>query len=438
VSAQAQSVTRITVDAEEVVRLARDLIAIESHSEAPGREAPIGHFLVDWFRSRGIEAKFVPAVGDRANVIARVSLGDTPHSHPALDEAKPGRTLLLNGHIDTVPAGAMKDAFTPRIEDGVLWGRGACDMKGAVAAMCCVLAAVARSGPAADPRREAPGVKVRDSKLGVEGRSADHLVRSCAPLIGSLVFAGTVDEETGSLGVKRLVESGLKADYAVVGEPTNLRVAVAHKGACFIRVTLTGRGAHGSCPEKGVSAVSYGARIVTALEDELRPRLAQRTYPLLGASTVSVGRMSGGTEPNIVAERCEIDVDRRTLPGEVDTVGEVQDVVSAICDGVEGLTYEVYETERTSTVPHVALGTSPDSPLVLAAAAACREASLPADPVGVTYWTDGAHLAANGIETVILGPGDIADAHGPSDRVRVEDVIKGAHVYLQIVRELLS
>jgi acetylornithine deacetylase/succinyl-diaminopimelate desuccinylase-like protein len=238
--------------------------------------------------------------------------------------------------------------------------------------------------------------------------------------------------------VKRLVESGLKADYAVVGEPTNLRVAVAHKGACFIRITLTGRGAHGSCPEKGVSAVSYGARIVTALEDELRPRLAQRTYPLLGASTVSVGRMSGGTEPNIVAERCEIDVDRRTLPGEVDTVGEVQDVVSAICDGVEGLTYEVYETERTSTVPHVALGTSPDSPLVLAAAAACREASLPADPVGVTYWTDGAHLAANGIETVILGPGDIADAHGPSDRVRVEDVIKGAHVYLQIVRELLS
>jgi acetylornithine deacetylase/succinyl-diaminopimelate desuccinylase len=439
-------VTSITVDADEVVRLARDLIAIESHSEAPGREAPIGRFLVDWFRTRGVEAELVPAIGDRANVVARVpaggraacSLGDTPHSHPALDEAKPGRILLFNGHIDTVPAGAMKDAFTPRIEDGVLWGRGACDMKAAVAAMCCVLAAAHRCTAA----WELPA-----TRLATPGD------REPSPISGTLVFVGTVDEETGSLGVKRLVESGLKADYAVVGEPTSLRVAVAHKGACFIRITLTGRGAHGSCPEKGVSAVSYGARIVTALEDELRPRLAQRTYPLLGASTVSVGRLCGGTEPNIVAERCEIDVDRRTLPGEADsvgtdsvgtdavgrdTVGEVRAVVAAICDGVDGLTYEVYETGRTSTVPHVALGTAPDSPLVLAAAAACREAGLPADPVGVTYWTDGAHLAANGIETVILGPGDIADAHGPNDHVAVDDLVTAANIYLRIAHALLQ
>ena len=411
------SVTGITIDSDEVVRLACDLIAIESHSQAPGREAAIGRFLVAWFHARGIEAELVPAIGDRANVVARVSLGDTSHSHRALDEAKPGRTLLLNGHIDTVPAGAMKAAFTPRIEGGVLRGRGACDMKAAVAAMACVLAATAR---------ELPGTRL-----------ATPCARESIPLRGTLVFAGTVDEETGSLGVKRLVESGLKADYAVVGEPTNLRAAIAHKGACFIRIVLTGRGAHGSCPEKGVSAASYGARIVTALEDELRPRLAKRTYPLLGASTISVGRICGGTEPNIVAERCEIDVDRRTLPGEAGTVGEVQDVVAAICDGVEGLTYEVYETERTSTVPHVALGISPDSSLALAAAAACREASLPADPVGVTYWTDGAHLAANGIETLILGPGDIADAHGPNDHVRVDDIIKAAEIYLRIAQELL-
>jgi acetylornithine deacetylase/succinyl-diaminopimelate desuccinylase-like protein len=288
-------------------------------------------------------------------------------------------------------------------------------MKAAVAAMAGVLAATAR--------------ELSGASSTTPGRGA--------PLRGTLVFVGTVDEETGSLGVKRLVESGLKADYAIVGEPTNLRAAIAHKGACFIRIVLTGRGAHGSCPEKGVSATSYGARIVTAIEDELRPRLAKRTYPLLGASTVSVGRISGGTEPNIVAERCEIDVDRRTLPGEADTVGEVRDVVAAICDGVEGLTYEVYETERTSTVPHVALGTAPDSPLVLAASAACRTAGLQADPVGVTYWTDGAHLAANGIETLILGPGDIADAHGPNDHVEVEDIVTAARIYLHIAHALL-
>ncbi|MCX6101334.1 MAG: M20/M25/M40 family metallo-hydrolase, partial [Candidatus Bipolaricaulota bacterium] len=285
--------TGITIDPDEVVRLACDLIAIESHSAAPGREAPIGRFLVDWFHARGVEAELVPAVGERANVIARLPLGNGP-----------GPTLLLNGHIDTVPAGAMKDAFTPRIEDGVRWGRGACDMKSAIAAMACTMVAIAAVGPPAGGLGELPDRGMATPAAG-----------GTASLRGTLLFAGTVDEETGSLGVKRLVESGLKVDYAIVGEPTSLRAAIAHKGACFIRIVLTGRGAHGSCPEKGVSAASYGVRIVTALEDELRPRLAKRTYPLLGASTVSVGRISGGTEPNIVAERCEIDVDRRTLPG---------------------------------------------------------------------------------------------------------------------------
>ena len=111
--------THITIDPDEVVRLACALIAIESHKDAPGREAGIGRFLVGWFRERGIDAEFSPAIDGRPNVVARVDLGG------------PGPTLLLNGHLDTVPAGDMKDAFTPRIENGVLWGRGACDMKSA-------------------------------------------------------------------------------------------------------------------------------------------------------------------------------------------------------------------------------------------------------------------------------------------------------------------
>ncbi|MDD5645892.1 MAG: M20/M25/M40 family metallo-hydrolase [Candidatus Bipolaricaulis sp.] len=405
--------THITVDTNEVVRLARDLVAIESHSGAPGREAPIARFLVDWFRERGVDTDFLPAVDGRPNVVARVDLGE---------RREPGPTLLLNGHLDTVPAGEMCDAFVPRLVDGVLWGRGACDMKGAVAAMCCVLAAVAqgvgsRGCRPAPPTRSPAGVKPGGGR--------------------ALLFAGTVDEETGSLGVKKLIESGLEADYAVVGEPTCLRAAIAHKGACFIRITLTGKGAHGSRPEKGVNAASYGARILAALEDDLRPRLAERMYPLLGTSTVSVGRICGGTEPNIVAERCELDVDRRTLPGEPDVLGEVSELVASICSGVDGLTYGVAEMDRTSIVPHVALGTPPDSRLAQACAAACREVEVPAEPVGVTYWTDGAHLAANGIETVILGPGDIADAHGPNDRVGVADLERAARIYLGIAHTLL-
>ena len=360
----------------DVLALAEQLIAIESHCDAAGREEEIGRFLVGWFRDRAIDAELQAVDGERANVVARVPGGGGP-------------SLILNGHLDTVPAGEMPHAFVPRIEDGVLWGRGACDMKGAIAAMCCAMAGI------------------------VGDRAALH---------GDLVFAGTVDEESGSLGVKALVDAGLTADYAIVGEPTSLRLAVAHKGSCFVKVTLCGRGAHGSCPEQGVNAVSYAARIVAAVEDELRPRLAKRTHPLLGPSTVCVGRICGGTQPNIVAERCEIEIDRRYLPDEESPVPEIREIVTAECEAVEGLSFEAVEMPMTSKVPHVPLGTSPDSPLARAAIEVCAEAGLPAEPIGVTYWSDGGHLSSSGIETIVLGPGDIANAHGPSDRVAVDEL----------------
>jgi succinyl-diaminopimelate desuccinylase len=384
-------------DGEDVLSLTEQLIAIGSHADAPGREAEIGRFLVGWFRDRGIDAELQPVDGDRSNVIARVSGGD-------------GSSLLLNGHLDTVPAGEMPDAFAPRIEDGVLWGRGACDMKGAIAAMCCAMAAIA----------------------------GDEASLRSGGLAGDLIFAGTVDEESGSLGVKALIDSGFTADYAVVGEPTSLRVAVAHKGSCFVKVTLTGRGAHGSCPEQGVNAASYAARIVLAIEEELRPRLAKRTHPLLGASTVSIGRICGGTQPNIVAERCEVEVDRRYLPGEGSPVPEIREIVASICGGVEALRYDVVEMPMTSRVPHVPLGTSPESRLPLAAAAVCAEAGLPTEPIGVTYWSDGGHLAASGIETIVLGPGDIADAHGPRDRVAIDELTAAVDLYRVLTLRLLS
>ena len=414
---------------EDVLSLTEQLVAIESHADAPGREAEIARFLVGWFRDRGIDAELQPVDGDRSNVIARVSKGVGP-------------SLLLNGHLDTVPAGEMPDAFAPRIEDGVLWGRGACDMKGAIAAMCCAMAAIAGDEALLRPN----GSGQRDETLHRD----KALGRSFAPLggreaklrpgglTGDLIFAGTVDEESGSLGVKALIDSGFTADYAVVGEPTSLRVAVAHKGSCFVKVTLTGRGAHGSCPEQGVNAASYAARVVLAIEEGLRPELAARTHPLLGASTVSVGRICGGTQPNIVAERCEVEIDRRCLPGEGSPVPEIREIVASICGGVGALRYDVVEMPMTSRVPHVPLSTSPESRLALTAAAACAEAGLPTEPIGVTYWSDGGHLAANGIETIVLGPGDIANAHGPRDRAATDELAAAVDLYRVLALRLLT
>jgi acetylornithine deacetylase/succinyl-diaminopimelate desuccinylase-like protein len=377
----------------EVLRLTQDLVSIESHIDAPGHEAAIGRFLVSWFRDHSIDAELLPVEGERANVVARIPGGTGP-------------SLMLNGHIDTVPAGNMTDAFVPIIRENELWGRGACDMKGAIAAMACAMATTACDGMA-------------------------------DTLNGDLLFTGTIGEETGSIGVKALVEAGVTATYAIVGEPTSLRVGIAHKGACFIRISLTGRGAHGSCPEEGVNAVSYGSRIIRTLETELRADLAKRTHPLLGASTVSVGRIVGGTQPNIVAEHCQIDIDRRTLPGEKKTLDEISQLVGEICDPIDGLTWRIEEMSETSIVPHVALGTSSDAVLAQAAQATCQQMGLPDEPVGVTYWTDGGHMAACGVESIILGPGTIADAHGPNDRVQTADLIRAVDIYGDLIRRIL-
>jgi len=386
----------IPIDPTEVLTLTQELIRIESHSDAPGREAQIGYFLVDWFRERGIEAVRQPVVDDRANVISRLPGGNGP-------------SLMLCGHLDTIPPGLMKDAFNPTVDgsgpNAMLHGRGACDMKGAVAAMACTLVSMKESG---------------------------------LSLNGDLVFAGTIDEETGALGVKHLIDEGIVTNYAIVGEPTALRVGIAHKGAHFIRVSVHGRGAHGSCPEKGINAVAYASRIAVALEEKLRSQLAKRTSPLLGTSTVSVGRISGGIKPNIVAETCELDIDRRTLPGEANPVEDVRTLVSEICDEVEDLTYSVSEMPATAVVPHSPLVTSSEAILAKAVTQACRDLSLDDQPIGLTYWTDGGVLAAAGIESVILGPGDIALAHGPKEAVPVGELGKATQLYANVTLHLLS
>ena len=379
---------------KEVLRLVQDLLVIESHADAAGREADVGQALLAWFRAHKIDAEAYPVEDGRANIVARIR------------GTGRGGSLMLNGHLDTVPAGTMDDAFVPRIVDGKLWGRGACDMKGAIAAMAVTMARIAEGGS-----------------------------RSIA---GELVFAGTVGEETGSIGVKRLIEAGVRGDGAVVGEPTGLRIGIAHKGACFVRIHLTGRGAHGSRPEDGVNAVSYGARVLTALEGRLRLEVGKRTHPLLGRSTVNVGRLCGGTQPNIVAEECVLDIDRRTVPGEDDTIGEIAALVEDVCRGVDGLHWEIAEMDETAEVPHRALDTHGRSALVADTQSVCRALGLVAEPVGLPYWTDGGHLSASGIETIVLGPGDIAYAHGPREHVPIAELGAAAELYRRLALRRLK
>jgi succinyl-diaminopimelate desuccinylase len=396
---------------DEVLRLARDLISCPSHKDAPGREAAVARLLVEWFGARGVAARLESVEGERANVVAEVDFG-------------PGPTLMLNGHLDTVPAGEMREPFTPRIEGGLLWGRGACDMKGAVAAMCCALVELQR----------------RWGSGAAQGRERALLDRCEERLEGRLVFVGTADEETGSRGAKGLMESGLRADYAVVGEPTGLRVGTAHKGSCFVRIELVGRGAHGSRPELGVNAAVHAARLAVALEGTLRPRLSERNHPLLGTSTLSVGRICGGTQVNVVAERCELLIDRRYVPGEEHPLDELRRFVEEYCKEVPGLSASIEETAESATIPHGPLNTDSRGPLVRAAVAALAEVlpEAPSEPVGLSYWTDGGHFAACGIRTIVLGPGDIAYAHGPNEHVPLESLVEATQIYAGLAVRVLK
>src|SRR6266581_858823 len=265
----------------QVKKLLRELIALPSVNPAcaPANDSRAGeHHVADFLAavagSSGLEVEFQEVFPNRANLLARMS-----------PSGRPRHRILLAPHTDTV-GGESPVLFQPREKDGRLHGRGACDTKGSVAAMLAALMELARS-----PRR---------------------------PQRTEIVFAGLVDEENGQGGSRALVAKGFKADLAIVGEPTRLRTVTAHKGDLWLQLETRGKAAHGARPELGRNAVHAMARIVDCLETTYASLLRQRKHSLLGNPTVSVGTIAGGSQPNIVPDRCRVSIDRRTLPGETE------------------------------------------------------------------------------------------------------------------------
>ncbi|MFM7556365.1 MAG: M20 family metallopeptidase, partial [Verrucomicrobiota bacterium] len=262
------------------VRLLRDLIALPSVNPAfhddPSLhgEHRVGGFLESAARLRGLETQWQPVVPGRSNLLVR------------LRPPGPIRLrVLLAPHLDTVGEPDYAVQLRPRVRDGRVFGRGACDTKGSVAAFFQAVLNLAGGG-----RR---------------------------PAHTEIVFVGLVDEENMQLGSRHLARIGPKADLALAGEPTGLEVVTAHKGDVWLRLRTTGRPAHGATPHRGRNAVSAMAPIVLALEGGYAAELASRpAHPLLGRPTINVGRIEGGRQPNIVPASCTIDIDRRTLPGE--------------------------------------------------------------------------------------------------------------------------
>jgi len=370
-------------------KLLRELIALPSVNPAflPANDPRAGEqrvadFLAAIAGSNGLEVEFQEVFPDRANLLARL----TPSGQSR-------QRVLLAPHLDTV-GGDSPGIFLPRERNGRLHGRGACDTKGSVAAMLTALVGVANS------------------------------VRR--PRQTEIVFAGLVDEEHGQGGSRALVGKGLKVDLALVGEPTRLQVVTAHKGDLWLQLETRGRAAHGSQPELGRNAVHEMARIVDLLETTYAAVLRKRRHGLLGNPTVSVGTVAGGSQPNIVPDRCRISIDRRTVPGETEA-GVRREIKSLLHR--HKLNAKLLNIRNA---PCPAMETNLKRPLVRRFLASVGQTH----PVGAHYFCDAAVLASGGIPCVVFGPGDIAQAHTADEWIEVRQLEQGARMLVRFLQSL--
>jgi acetylornithine deacetylase/succinyl-diaminopimelate desuccinylase-like protein len=246
------------------------------------------------------------------------------------------------------------------------------------------------------------------------------------PAATQIVFAGLVDEEYAQAGSRALVASGFRADLAIVGEPTRLQVVTAHKGTLWLQLETRGKPAHGAKPHLGRNAVHAMARIVDLLETDYAAWLRRRKHPLLGSATVNVGKISGGTQPNIVPAVCTIVVDRRTLPGESEA-SVCREITARL--RVKNLRAKIFNTKMA---PSPALETDPNLPLVRQFAASVGQCR----PVGVDYFCDAAVLAAGGIPSVAFGPGNIAQAHTADEWIALAQLERAQRLLVRFFQSL--
>jgi acetylornithine deacetylase len=365
----------------------------------PG-EAELAQRVAAYGRDLGASVTLEEVLPGRPNVT--LTLPGT-EERPARRLDRP-RRLLFDVHLDTVPIEGMSDPLSARISEGKMWGRGTCDTKGSLAA---TLIALRRLAAHPGPRRH------------------------------EVALLCTVDEEYLKRGVMHAVRQGLSASAAIVGEPTNLRPVVAHKGAVRWRLITHGRAAHTSRPESGNNAVYQMVEVIDELRERLEPALAQGQHPLLSPPTLTVGRIEGGVGVNIVPERCVIEIDRRTLPQEDPEaiLAEIDAMMADLMRRREGLRVE----REAPFLSERGLETAPDSAVVRALQAARREVlgeHSAVEPEGVPYGTDATHL--RGIPTVVFGPGDIAQAHTADEWVDLAQVDAGAEITYRLMRSFAA
>jgi acetylornithine deacetylase/succinyl-diaminopimelate desuccinylase-like protein len=373
--------------------IAQALVRIPSvnpdYDPASAGEGAVTAWVDDWGRENGFTVSRQPVLPGRENVLLQFRNGaDHPH-------------FMLNGHTDTVGVGGMTIApFSGEVHDERLWGRGASDMKGPLA---CMMAAALRLKNAPSTWR------------------------------GTLTVACMADEEFRFRGVTAMLEQmSPLPNFAVVGEPTRLRVVRGCKGCLRFAIHAFGRAAHSSKPHEGRSAVVAMAHAILELERHFTTRLTQIAAPGFGTSTGSIGLISGGSGVNIVPEHCAIQVDIRLLPGQdwratYDEIALLSDNwLAKLTDGIR------FQFDPPSVVDP-SFEFPADHPLVQTA---CRVLDQPTPDV-VFFSCDASKIAARGVPVIVLGPGDIAQAHTVDEFIALTDLEAGTEAYAKLALELM-
>ncbi|MGD9347352.1 MAG: ArgE/DapE family deacylase [Candidatus Aminicenantes bacterium] len=377
----------VTIDREFLTGMLQKLVQIDSVNPglvpgSPG-ELAIGAYIADVLRTIGLEPQIHEIEPGRVNVVAM------------LKGSGEGRSLMFNGHMDTVGVEGMDEPFSGKIRDGRVYGRGAQDMKGSIAGMMAACKA---------------------------------LIDADIRLKGDIVFAAVADEEYRSIGTEALVET-VQTDAAIVAEPTGLDVCLAHRGFGLFEFETRGRTAHGSRYQNGIDANIHMGRILMEL-DKLSQRLLKKPgHPLLGTPSLHVPVVKGGSEPFIYSDRCKISVERRTLPGE--SWEDIHKEMVSILSRLSSKDRNFQATVRT-VLHRDAYEISPDAEIVKLVSEKAKEVrNRKPDHIGHDWWEDSALLAERGIETVIFGPKG-EGIHSHEEWVDIQSVVDLAEILARI------
>ena len=374
----------------DLIALLSSLVATDSVNPSlvagGAGEAEIAAFIEGWAREAGLEAERLEATPGRPSVLVRAR------------GAGGGRTLLLCGHVDTVNVEGMTEPHAPRVDGDRLYARGAYDMKAGVAAALIAAREAARLG-----------------------------------LAGDVVVAAVADEEHASLGVQEALRH-VSADAAIVTEPTELELAVAHKGFVWSEIEVAGRSAHGSRPHLGVDAIVKMGAVLDEL-GRLDRSLASRTHPLLGRASVHASVIEGGVELSSYPAWCRLGLERRTLPGE--TGAQIEAEIESLLDRCRAADAELEASCRSLLVREPFEIGQEEELVAVVSEAAAEVLSEPPTIGGASYWADAAFIAAAGIPTVLFGPGG-EGAHAVEEWVSLSDTEAVARTLVGVAARLCA